>query len=210
MNGGLLGKKLGMTQIFDEEGRVVPVTVVEAGPCTVLQVKSDETDGYNALQLGFADRPARNVKKPAAGHFAKSGGVAKRFVRELRVDELGETAAGAELRADLFAAGELVDVEGRSIGRGFSGGMKRHGFQGKGSSHGVHKTHRKVGSIGSSAYPSRVFPGKRGPGQFGNTRTTVRNLTVVKVMAEQNLILLRGAVPGPRGGYLVLRKTTKA
>lgn len=207
MSGGLLGRKIGMTQIFDEEGRVVPVTVVEAGPCSVLQIKSQDKHGYNALQLGFGDRPARGVNKPTAGNFAKAGSEPKRFVREVRVADLGDLAPGAQLKADLFAAGEIIDVIGKSIGRGFAGGMKRHGFQGKGSSHGVHKTHRRVGSLGSSAYPSRVFPGKRLPGHFGNARITVRNLTVAKVLADQNLILIRGAVPGPKGGYVVLRKT---
>jgi large subunit ribosomal protein L3 len=210
MNGGLLGRKVGMTQIFDEDGRVVPVTVVEAGPCTVLQVKTEAKDGYNALQLGFGERPAKGVKKPESGHFKKSGAAPKRFVREVRVAELGDVSLGAQLKADYFSAGEKIDVEGKSIGRGFAGGMKRHGFQGKGGSHGVHKTHRRVGSLGSSAYPARVFPGKRLPGHFGDARTTIKNLTVVKVLADQNLILVHGAVPGPPGGYLILKKLRKA
>jgi large subunit ribosomal protein L3 len=195
-----------MTQIFDEEGRVVPVTVVQAGPCTVLQVKTEQKDGYNALQLGFGDRPAKGVNKPQSKRFENAGTAPKRFVREVRVDAIGDLALGSELKADLFAEGEKIDVVGKSIGRGWSGGMKRHGFQGKGGSHGVHKTHRRVGSLGSSAYPARVFPGKRLPGHFGDARITTRNLTVVKILADQNLLLIRGAVPGPTGGYLVLKK----
>jgi large subunit ribosomal protein L3 len=206
MNGGLLGRKVGMTQIFDEEGRVVPVTVVEAGPCTVLQIKTRATDGYDALQLGFGERRAKGVRKPEYGHFKKSGAAPKRFIREVRVAEIADVALGAQLKVDLFTAGERIDVEGRSIGHGFSGGMKRHGFQGKGGSHGVHKTHRRVGSLSASAYPARVFPGKRLPGHFGDARTTTKNLTVVKVVPEENLLLVRGSVPGPAGGYLVLKK----
>ena len=203
---GLLGKKIGMTQIFDEEGRVIPVTVIEAGPCTVLQIKTSAKEGYDALQLGYGDRPARGVNKPEGKRFEKASSKPKRFVREVRVADVDSYSLGAELKADVFAAGEKVDVIGRSIGRGFAGGMKRHGFQGKGGSHGVHKTHRRVGSMGSSAYPARVFPGKRLPGHFGDARTTVRNLTVAKVIADQNLVLIRGAVPGPRGGYVLIRK----
>ena len=203
---GLLGKKVGMTQIFDEEGRIVPVTVVEAGPCSILQVKTKEKEGYNAIQLGFGDKTKKAAKKAEVGHAAKSGATAKRHVREIRVESTENYNIGSILKADVFAAGEKVDVVGKSIGRGFAGGMKRHGFQGKGSSHGVHKTHRRIGSLGSSAYPARVFPGKRMPGHFGDARVTVRNLSVVKVIPEQNLILLRGAVPGPEGGFVILRK----
>lgn len=203
---GLLGKKVGMTQIFDEEGRVVPVTVVEAGPCSILQVKTKEKEGYNAIQLGFGDKSKKAAKKAEVGHASKSGATAKRYVREIRVESTENYNVGTTLKADVFAAGEKVDVVGKSIGRGFAGGMKRHGFQGKGSSHGVHKTHRRVGSLGSSAYPARVFPGKRMPGHFGDSRVTVRNLSVVKVIPEQNLILLRGAVPGAEGSFVLLRK----
>ena len=172
----------------------------------MLQVKTAANDGYDALQLGFGDRPVKGIKRPDAGHFQKSGSNPKRFIREVRTSELEDLAVGVQLRVEIFAAGEKIDIEGKSIGRGFSGGMKRHGFQGKGGSHGVHKTHRRVGSLGSSAYPARVFPGKRLPGHYGDARTTIKNLTVVKVLADRNLILILGAVPGARGGFLVLKK----
>ena len=207
MSGGLLGKKIGMTQIFDEEGRVVPVTVIEAGPCAVLQIKNAEKDGYNALQLGFEEKPTRRTNKPATGHFEKAKSTPKRFVREVRVEATDSVELGALLKVSLFNPGERIDVVGKSIGRGWAGVMKLYGFQGKGSSHGVHKTHRRVGSLGSSAYPARVFPGKRMPGHMGDAQVTVKNLLIVKVLAEQNLVLVRGSIPGPEGTYLILKKT---
>ena len=206
---GILGTKLGMTQIFDENSRVVPVTVIQAGPCTVTQLKSPERDGYAAVQLAYGDVKPRRVTKPVAGHFAKAGVEPRRHLVELRTADAGEYALGQELKADVFAEGERVDVVGVSKGKGFAGTMKRHGFGGLGASHGTERKHRSPGSIGACATPSRVFRGTRMAGQLGNERVTVLNLEVVQADLERNLLLIRGAVPGPNGGLVMVRSSVK-
>jgi large subunit ribosomal protein L3 len=207
---GILGTKLGMTQIFDDT-RAVPVTVIQAGPCVVTQVKTIEDDGYAAVQLAYGDTRARDVSKPMQGHFEKHGvEEARRHLVELRTDDASSYERGQELRADVFATGDVVDVVGVSRGKGFSGVMKRHGFGGLKGSHGVHKKHRAPGSIGACATPSRVFKGMRMAGQHGNQRVTILNLDVVRSDPERNLLLVRGAVPGPEGGLLMVRSAVKA
>ena len=207
---GILGQKLGMTQIFDDT-RAIPVTVIQAGPCVVTQVKSaDGADGYAAVQLAYGETRPRDVTKPMKGHFDKHGvEEPRRHVVELRTEDAAEYAAGQELRADVFAPGDIVDVVGVSKGKGFSGVMKRHGFAGMSSSHGVHKTHRAPGSIGACATPSRVFKGMRMPGQHGNQRVTILNLEVVQSDPERNLLLVKGAVPGPNGALVMVRTAVK-
>lgn len=205
---GLLGKKLGMTQIFTEDDRLVPVTVIEAGPCVVTQVKTDATDGYNAVQIGYGEMREKHVNQPTRGHFEKSGASPRRHITELRLENVGEYDLGQELKADTFAVGDRADVIGVTKGRGFSGGMKRWGFSGGPAGHGSH-FHRRTGSVGMAAYPARVIKGKRSPGQYGNKRCAVTNLKVVKVDPEQNLIMIHGAVPGARGAILLLRETKK-
>lgn len=224
---GLLGRKVGMTQLYDEAGSVIPVTVIEAGPCHVLQIRTADRDGYEGVQLGFLDKPRRLASRSQRGHVAKldskrqknlaAGGeepVAKadcepkRFVREIR-GAPGELEVGAEVDVSVFEAVAAVDVVGTSKGRGYSGAMKRHNFRGQRASHGVKKCHRHLGGTGCSAYPSRIFKGKRMPGQYGNARVSVRNLKVVRVDGDNNLLLVKGAVPGPNGGYLTIRKTNK-
>jgi large subunit ribosomal protein L3 len=207
---GILGQKLGMTQIFDDT-RAIPVTVIQAGPCVVAQVKSEATDGYDAVQLAYGDVPARALTKPMKGHFDKHEvEEPRRHLVELRTEAAGDYAAGQELRADLFAPGDRVDVVGVSKGKGFSGTMRRHGFGGLKGSHGVHKKHRAPGSIGACATPSRVFKGMRMAGQHGNQRVTVLNLEVVQSDPERNLLLVRGAVPGTPGGLVMVRSAVKA
>ncbi len=206
MRCGLLGKKLGMTHVFGDGGVLIPVTVIKAGPCPILQIKDEARDGYRALQLGFDDMPVRVANKPELGKYERLGITPKRFVREFRVDSVEEYEEGETLSVELFYEGDKIKITGRSKGRGFSGAMKRHGFAGKGSSHGTHKVHRKVGSIGMASWPSRVFRGKRMPGHYGETRVTTKNLKVVKIMPEQNLLLIKGAVPGARGSYLIVSK----
>lgn len=209
--GGILGRKLQMTQIFDENGKVQPVTVVEVGPCSVLQVKTPESDGYSALQLGFGERKLKRLKKPQRGHLAKLGRTGKdqgvAFVREVafKGDE-PPAEVGAELKAEMFEAGAKIDVIGTSKGRGFAGTIKRHNFHRGPETHGSHNV-RAPGSIGQAADPSRTFKGMKGPGQMGNKRVTVKNLTVVKVLPEKNLLMIRGQVPGPTGGFVVINKT---
>jgi large subunit ribosomal protein L3 len=206
---GILGTKLGMTQIFDDT-RAVPVTVIQAGPCVVTQVKTVEGDGYAAVQLGYGDTRQRDVSKPMQGHFEKHGvDEARRHLVELRTDDASSYERGQELRANLFATGDVVDVVGVSRGKGFSGVMKRHGFGGLKSSHGVHKKHRAPGSIGACATPSRVFKGMRMAGQHGSQRVTILNLDVVRSDPERNLLLIRGAVPGPDGGLVMVRSAVK-
>jgi large subunit ribosomal protein L3 len=206
---GILGLKLGMTQIFDDT-RAVPVTVIQAGPCVVAQVKTIEDDGYAAVQLAYGDTRARAVTKPMQGHYEKHGvEEARRHLVELRTDDAGSYERGQELRADVFATGDIVDVVGVSRGKGFSGVMKRHGFSGLKGSHGVHKKHRAPGAIGACATPSRVFKGMRMAGQHGNQRVTILNLDVVRSDPERNLLLLRGAVPGPDGGLVMVRSAVK-
>jgi large subunit ribosomal protein L3 len=206
---GILGRKLGMTQIYAEDGTVVPVTVIKAGPCLVVQRKTAETDGYEAIQIGLVeDRPVKNVKQPLGGHFKKAGVAPVRRLTELPVAGSDEAKAGDEVKASIFAEKEWVDVIGTSKGKGFQGVVKRHGFAGGRATHGS-MFHRAPGSIGSSAYPSRVFAGMRSGGRMGGERVTVKNLQIVKVDAEQNLIYVRGAVPGPKSGYLTIRRAKR-
>jgi large subunit ribosomal protein L3 len=209
MRVGLLGRKIGMTQIFQEDGAAVPVTVLECGPCTVLQVRTEEVDGYHAVQLGFADKKRKNATQAERGHAKKADAEPKRYVREIRQEAAPDLAAGATLTVEVFNDIKHVDVTGVSKGRGFAGVIKRHGFRGLRATHGVKRMHRHPGSSGPSADPSRTRKGIRKPGQFGNARTTVRNLEVVRVDPANNLLLLRGAVPGPNGGYLTIRQTNK-
>jgi large subunit ribosomal protein L3 len=206
---GILGTKLGMTQIFDDT-RAIPVTVIQAGPCVVAQVKIEEKDGYGAVQLAFGDVRRNGVTKPMQGHFEKSGAEPARYVVELRTDDAESYAPGQEIKVDIFAAGDRADVVGVSKGRGFAGVMKRHGFSGLSASHGTERKHRSPGAIGACATPSRVFKGMPMAGQMGNERVTVLNLEVVQADPERNLLLLRGAVPGPNGGLVMVRSAVKA
>jgi large subunit ribosomal protein L3 len=203
----ILGKKLGMTQIFAENGDVIPVTVLKAGPCVVIQRKTAAKDGYDAAQIGLVEvPPRRRTKKPLEGHFKRAGAIPSRFLREVRLDqESGDVKVGDKVLADIFAANDTVDVIGTSKGRGFAGVHKRHHFGGGGGAHGS-MFHRAPGSIGSSAFPSRVFKGMRAAGHMGVSRVTVRNMRVVRVLADDNAILIEGAVPGPDGGYVMVRK----
>ena len=206
---GILGTKLGMTQIFTEDSRAVPVTVIQAGPCVVTQVKTQERDGYQAVQLAYAEVRRGKANKPTEGHFAAAGAKPLRHVVELRTDGAGSFTPGQEIKADIFAPGERADVVGVSKGHGFAGTMKRHGFGGLGASHGTERKHRSPGAIGACATPSRVFKGVRMAGQMGNDRVTVLNLEVVEADPERNLLLVRGAVPGPRGGLVMVRSSVK-
>jgi len=206
---GLLGTKLGMTQTFDEHARVVPVTVVQAGPCTVAQVKSPERDGYAAVQLAFGEVRRGKVTRPKAGHFAKAGVEPRRHLVELRTSEAQDYTPGQELKADVFAAGDRLDVVGVSKGKGMAGVVKRHGFAGLSASHGTERKHRSPGSVGACATPARIFKGMRMAGHMGHQRVTVLNLQVVSVDPERNLVLVRGAVPGPKGGLVMLRSSVK-
>ena len=210
MQKGIIGKKIGMTQIFDENGKVVPVTVVEAGPCVVSQKKTVENDGYAAVQIGFGDLKAHKVKKPMAGHFAKANVAPKRTLREFRFDDIDAYNVGDLVKADVFAAGDKVDVTGTSTGKGYAGVIKRWNFQRLKDSHGSGPVARHGGSIGSCSDPSRVYPGKKMAGHLGSERVTVQNLQVVKVDAENNLIAIKGAIPGPNGGTVVIHDTVKA
>jgi large subunit ribosomal protein L3 len=207
---GLLGTKLGMTQLWDENNRVVPVTVVAAATNVVTQVRTPESDGYNAIQVGFGEIEGRKVTKPSAGHFSKAGVTPRRHVAEIRTADAASYQVGQELTPELFAAGDDVDVTGTSKGKGFAGTMKRHGFAGVGASHGAHRNHRKPGSIGACATPGRVFKGTRMSGRMGSDTVTTQNVTVHAVDAEKGLILLKGAVPGPKGGLLVIRSAVKS
>jgi large subunit ribosomal protein L3 len=206
---GLLGEKLGMTQVFDENNRIVPVTVLAAGPCVVTQVRSVDVDGYAAVQIGYGAIDPRKVNKPETGHFAKAGVTPRRFSVELRTDDATEYTLGQEITADVFEAGARVDVSATSKGKGFAGVMKRHGFHGVGASHGAHRNHRKPGSIGACATPGRVFKGMRMAGRFGGVRITTQGLTVHAVDAEKGLLLLKGAVPGPKGALVLVRSAAK-
>jgi large subunit ribosomal protein L3 len=206
---GILGEKLGMTQIF-QDTRAIPVTVVKAGPCFVAQVKTTERDGYEAVQLAFVEPRRNDLTKPMQGHFDANGGQPGRHVVELRTDDAATYSPGQELKADLFAIGDRADVVGVSKGKGFSGVMQRHGFGGLSSSHGTQRKHRSPGSIGACATPSRVFKGMRMAGQTGNARTTVLNLEIVGVDPERNVLLIKGAVPGPNGGLVMVRSAVKA
>ena len=206
---GILGTKLGMTQVFDENNRVVPVTVVQAGPNVVTQVRTPEKDGYTAVQLAFGAIDPRKVNKPETGHFTKAGTTPRRHVVELRTSDAAEYTVGQEITATVFDAGTLVDVVGTSKGKGTAGVMKRHGFHGLRASHGVHRKHRSPGSIGGCATPARVFKGLKMAGRMGVERVTVQNLTVHAVDAERGLILIKGAIPGNKGGLVVLRSAAK-
>ncbi|QZA34091.1 50S ribosomal protein L3 [Hydrogenibacillus sp. N12] len=208
MRKGILGRKLGMTQIFDEEGRIVPVTVIEAGPNVVLQKKTPETDGYVAIQLGFLDKKPKRATKPEKGHAAKAGTAPKRFVREIRDVDLDRYEVGQTLTVDLFAPGELVDVTGTSKGKGTQGAIKRHNQARGPMAHGS-GYHRGIGSRGAIG-PYRILKGTPGPGRMGNERVTVQNLLVVKVIPDKHLLLVKGAVPGPRGGFVIVRSAIKA
>ncbi|MFV2173874.1 50S ribosomal protein L3 [Actinomadura sp. LOL_016] len=204
---GVLGEKLGMTQVFDDEGRIVPVTVVQAGPCVVTQLKTQEKDGYTAVQIGYGQIDPRKVNKPRAGHFEKAGVTPRRYLVELRGDT--ELELGQEISAGAFEAGQRIDVTGTSKGKGTAGVMKRHGFKGLGASHGTQRKHRSPGSIGGCATPGRVFKGLRMAGRLGNARTTVQNLTVHAIDEEKGLLLIKGAVPGPNGGVVLVRDAVK-
>ncbi|HWJ03139.1 MAG TPA: 50S ribosomal protein L3 [Verrucomicrobiae bacterium] len=208
MSKGILGKKVGMTQVFNELGQVVPVTVVVAGPCTVVQKKTESTDGYNAIQVGFDAKRESLINKPLKGHFAKAGVGPVRFIRELRLANVDEFQVGQEITADIFAAGEKVDVVGTSKGKGFAGGIKRHGFHRGPMKHGS-KYHRRPGSLGAKG-PARVFKGRKLPGRMGGARVTVQNLEIVRVDAERNLLLIKGAVPGPKKSMLIIKPSVKA
>ena len=207
---GILGRKLGMTQVWDADNRVVPVTVIQAGPCRVVQLKTPERDGYSAVQLAFGEAKPSRVTKPELGHLKKSGGAPSNHLAELRVDDLAGFEIGQVIGADVFEAGERVDVTGMSKGKGFSGVMKRHNFHGQGASHGTHKKHRAPGAIGACATPARVFKGMRMAGQHGDSRVTTLNLEVVEGDAERGLLLVTGSVPGPTGSLVFVREAVKA
>ncbi len=206
---GLLGTKLGMTQTWDANNKVVPVTVIQAGPCVVTQVRTPDNDGYSAVQLGFGAVKAKKVTKPAAGHFERAGVTPRKHLVELRTADASEYTLGQELLADVFAAAEIIDVTGVSKGKGTAGVMKRHGFHGLRASHGVHRKHRSPGSIGACSTPSKIFKGMRMAGRMGVEQVTVQNLTIHAVDAERGLILVKGSVPGPKGALVVLRTASK-
>lgn len=207
----ILGEKLGMTQVFDQEARAIPVTVVKAGPVHVVQVKTTQTDGYNAVQIAYGEAKNGKVNQPAVGHFAKADVAPTSHLVEVRVDDPSQYTVGQEIGVgDVFTAGVRADVSGVSKGKGFAGVIKRHGFSGQRASHGVHKVHRAPGSIGACATPSRVFKGKRMPGRMGGERVTTLNLEVVEVDAERGLLLLGGSVPGPKGSVVLVREAVKA
>lgn len=209
MQKAIIGKKIGMTQIFDADGKVIPVTVIEAGPCSVTQIKTEEKEGYNAVQLGFADVQERKLNKPQLGHLKKAGDAVKKYLKEFRFDDTSSYSLGDVLKADVFAEGDSVDITGISKGKGYAGVIKRYGAHRSPMSHGAGPMHRHQGSMGSCSDPSRVFKGKMMPGQLGNEQVTVQNLDVVKVDAEMNMIAVRGAVPGPKGGIVFLKNTVK-
>jgi large subunit ribosomal protein L3 len=206
---GVLGTKLGMTQVWDADNRLVPVTVIEAGPCVVTQVRNAQADGYDAVQIAFGAIDPRKVTKPLTGHFEKAGVTPRRHLVELRTADAGDYSLGQEVTVETFESGQVIDVTGTTKGKGFAGVMKRHGFHGVSSSHGAHKNHRKPGSIGGCATPGRVFKGMRMAGRMGGMRQTTQNLTIHAVDAERGLLLVKGAVPGPRGGVVLVRSAAK-
>lgn len=206
---GLLGRKIGMTQVWDADNRIVPVTVIAADTNVVTQIRTRETDGYSAVQIGFGDIDGRKVNKPATGHFDKAGVTPRRHIVEIRTEAIGDYVLGQEISPDVFAAGDEVDVTGTSKGKGFAGVMKRHGFHGVGASHGAHRNHRKPGSIGGCATPGRVFRGMRMAGHMGTDRVTTQNLKVHAVDTDKGIILIKGAVPGPKGALVVIRSAEK-
>ncbi|HMY08951.1 MAG: 50S ribosomal protein L3 [Nocardioidaceae bacterium] len=206
---GLLGTKLGMTQVWDDNNRVVPVTVIAAGTNVITQIRTAEKDGYAAIQIGFGEVDGKKVTKPESGHFAKAGVTPRRHVAEIRTADAGSYEIGQELSPEIFTAGQVVDVTGTSKGKGYAGVMKRHGFAGVSASHGAHRNHRKPGSIGACATPGRVFKGMRMSGRMGSDTVTTQNLSIHAVDAEKGLILLTGAIPGPKGGLVVVRSAAK-
>lgn len=210
MKKGIIGKKIGMTQIFDEIGNVIPVTIIEAGPCAVCQVKTMETDGYEAIQLGFSELAEKRVNKPIAGHFKKAGVSPKKHLKEFRLEDISTYNVGDSVCADIFEKGEKIDVTGITKGRGYTGAVKRWGNHILRMTHGTGPIHRQVGSMGSTSTPSRVFKNKKMAGQYGNEQVTVLNLEVAKIDAEKNIIAVKGAVPGARGGIVFIRNTVKA
>ena len=209
MQKAIIGKKVGMTQIFDENGQVIPVTVIEAGPCTVAQKKTVETDGYSSVQLAYGEVAERKLSKPEMGHLKKAGISAMRHLKEFKLDNAAELEVGAVLKADVFAAGDHIDITGTSKGHGYEGAVKRHGTHIQKMTHGGGPTHRHAGSMGSTSDPSRIFKGKNMPGHMGAEQVTVQNLIVVKVDAELNMLVVRGAVPGPKGGLVYIKNTVK-
>lgn len=210
MKKGLIGKKIGMTQLFDENGKVIPVTVVEAGPCTVVQKKTVETDGYEAIQVGFGDVKIQRVNKPEAGHFKKADVAPTKVLREFRLEDLSSYNVGDTIKADVFSVGDKIDVVGTSKGKGTAGAIKRWNFSRLKESHGTGPVARHAGSLGACSDPSRVFKGKKLAGHLGSERVTIQNLDVVKVDVENNLIAIKGAIPGPKGGIVVLADTVKS
>ena len=206
---GILGKKLGMTQIFDEDNRVIPVTVVEAGPCVVTQIRTPETDGYSAIQIAYGDIDPRKAKKPQAGHFKKAGVNPRRFVTEIRMDDTSGYELGQEFNATIFEGDTYVDVAGTTKGHGYAGAMKRHGFAGQGAAHGNQASHRRVGSIGACATPGRVFKGTRMAGRMGGNRVTTQNLKIQRIDGDNNLILIKGAIPGAKGSVVTVKTAVK-
>ena len=210
MKKGIIGKKIGMTQIFDESGKVIPVTVIEAGPCVVVQKKTAENDGYEAVQLGYGDVKVTRVNKPMKGHFDKADVACKKELKEFRLEDCASVNVGDILKADTFAVGDMVDVSGTSKGKGFQGTIKRHNNSRLKETHGSGPVHRHAGSMGACSSPSRIFKGKGMPGQMGNEKVTVQNLEVVKIDAENNLIALKGAIPGPQGGIVSIVDSVKA
>ncbi len=209
MQKAIIGKKLGMTQLFDENGSFIPVTVIEAGPCVVVQKKTAENDGYESVQIGFGEVSDKHVNKPMKGHFVKSDVAAKRMLREFKLAGAGEMSVGDIIKADVFAIGDKVDVSGTSKGKGFAGTIKRYGNHSLRASHGTGPVARHAGSMGANSTPSRIFKGKKMPGHMGAERVTIQNLDVVKVDAENNLVALRGAIPGPKGGYVYITDAVK-
>ena len=210
MKKGIIGKKIGMTQIFDESGKVIPVTVVEAGPCVVVQKKTVENDGYEAVQLGYGEAKVSRVNKPMKGHFDKADVACKKELKEFRLEDCTAVNVGDVVKADTFAVGDMVDVSGTSKGKGFQGSVKRHNYSRLKETHGTGPVHRHAGSMGACSSPSRIFKGKGMPGQMGNEKVTVQNLEVVKIDVENNLIALKGAIPGPKGGIVSIIDSVKA
>ncbi|MFQ6094309.1 MAG: 50S ribosomal protein L3 [bacterium] len=207
---GVIGRKIGMTRVFDDLGNAVPVTVIEAGPCAVVQVKTEERDGYTAVQLGFLDKKAERITKPLKGHFRKASVPPKAVLREFRVEDVSGIRPGMEVKVDIFSPGERADVTGTTKGKGFTGVVKAYGFRGGSTgSHGGSTYHRAPGSLGQSSFPSRVFKGKRLPGRIGSSQRTVLNLEVIRVIPERNTVLVKGAVPGPNGGIVLVRKSKR-
>ena len=209
MKKAILTTKVGMTQIFNEDGVLTPVTVLQAGPCVVTQVKTEENDGYSAVQVGFVDKKEKGINKPQKGHFDKAGVAPKRFVREFRFENAEEYTVGQEIKADIFAAGDKIDATATSKGKGYAGGIKRHGLKSGPSAHGS-KYHRHAGSNGACSDPSKVFKGKHMPGHMGNVQVTVQNLEIVRVDTENNLLLVKGAVPGPKKSLVTIKETVKS